>query len=390
MKRKVLFTFVGVYVLITCFSILFCRMKCTPENMCEVVAMLQEKRNQTLEKLEELPPEPVEICGVVFDCDISILNLENMHIIEPIQNFEKFVAYPNLTNCILPSDASFTCEMFVSLRDAIPYISIQGPVAVGDLVIESSAELLEYENIVIKNKEEFERIIKYMQNLKKVVMCDCGYENDEMEELVNKYPHIEFVWKVHMGKWSLRTDTVAFSVMIYHYDYVRLTSEDISVLKYCKNLKALDIGHQAITDLSVLEELPELRVLILADNKITDLSPIASLEHLEYLELFVNKITDLSPLANCTNLVDLNIGWNRNISDVSAILNLPKLERLWLPTTLAANDKNVREILKKQYPNATITFTGNSSIENGWRTHQRYFVMRNMFVTNSYPEDFIH
>jgi Leucine-rich repeat (LRR) protein len=72
-------------------------------------------------------------------------------------------------------------------------------------------------------------------------------------------------------------------------------------LKYLKNLKYLDVGHNAIDDLSFLYDLPELRILIVADNYvtdyITDLTPIASLKHLQYLEVFTNNITDLSPLS---------------------------------------------------------------------------------------------
>ena len=70
------------------------------------------------------------------------------------------------------------------------------------------------------------------------------------------------------------------------------------MLKYCTDLRALDIGHQAITDLSVIgEHLTELRVLIIADNKVTDLTPLSNLRHLHYLEFFVNRVSDLSPLA---------------------------------------------------------------------------------------------
>ena len=82
-------------------------------------------------------------------------------------------------------------------------------------------------------------------------------------------------------------------------------SEDFSVLKYCWNLMALDVGHNNVTNLDFLYDLPNLRILIVACNTIEDITPIASLKHLEYLELFKNRILDISPLEGLDHLMDL-------------------------------------------------------------------------------------
>ena len=75
------------------------------------------------------------------------------------------------------------------------------------------------------------------------------------------------------------------------------SENDFSILKYCKNLMALDVGHNIIRDVSFLYDLPKLRVLILACNCITDITPVGSLKDLEYLEIFWNQIGDISPLT---------------------------------------------------------------------------------------------
>ena len=185
----------------------------------------------------------------------------------------------------------------------------------------------------------------------------------------------------------MRTDDEAFSVMISSYNYQRMTSADIEVLKYCTNLKALDLGHQAISDLSVIGQLTELRVLILADNRIRDISPLANLKNLEYVELFVNDIKDVSPLAECKNLVDLNLGWNWRVNDLSSLYSLEKLERLWLPTTDI--DREQEKELATVFPNVQMVFDDKDSVSSGWRTHERYFIMRAMFTNNKYDEAFI-
>ena len=133
-----------------------------------------------------------------------------------------------------------------------------------------------------------------------------------------------------------------------------------------------------MTDLSVIGEyLTELRVLILADNKITDLSPLANLKHLHYLEFFVNRVTDLSPLAECRELVDLNISYNYGIYDITPLLDLPLLERLWLESCPISDAKV--DILREKYPNSKIVKYGKGSVDQGWRTHERYYNMIDMF-----------
>jgi hypothetical protein len=239
----------------------------------------------------------------------------------------------------------------------------------------------------VTDKEAFELVVSKLADGTKLIMCGCNYTNEEMGALLEKYQSIDFVWDIYLGKWSLCTDANAFSVMIYASDtYDRLTSEDIKVLEYCTNLYALDLGHQDITDLTTIGKLTDLRVLILADNKITDLTPLSNLKNLQYLELFVNSITDISPLAACTELVDLNFGWNR-VYDMSGIYSLPKIERLWLPTNPVAGTK--QDEIREAFPEATIIFADENSVSSGWRTHPRYFSMRDMFTYNEYYPDFV-
>ena len=88
--------------------------------------------------------------------------------------------------------------------------------------------------------------------LTRLDLSDCGIGNEEMASLREDLPGVKVVWRLYMGEWSLKTDAVAFSVLIYNYDHERLHSADIQVLRYCTDLQALDLGHQAITDISVI------------------------------------------------------------------------------------------------------------------------------------------
>ncbi len=282
---------------------------------------------------------------------------------------------------------SLSSEQYKALCDLNPSVSVISRVTFEGIEMDLGQSEIDISEKKINDKAAFNSLLGYFPQNRKLVMCDCGYTNEQMQELRDTHTGLEFAWRIYMGKWSLRTDDEAFSVMIYDYNYTRMTSEDIEVLKYCTNMYALDLGHQAITDLSVIGELTELRVLILADNKISDLTPLSKLKHLQYLELFVNRISDLSPLAECTELVDLNFGWNRSVTDISGIYSLGKIERLWLPTTSVPKAK--RDEIQAAFTDAKIIFEDVDSISSGWRTHKRYYTMRGMFTNNKYDPEFV-
>ncbi len=291
-------------------------------------------------------------------------------------------------NTLITADTPLTCEQYLSLCDINKDVSIVSKINFEGKDVDMTADEIDISGHTVKDKAAFAEILSKIKKKIKFVMCDCGYTNEEMQGLRDSYPSLEFAWRIYMGKWNLRTDDEAFSVMIYNYDYVKMTSEDIQVLQYCTNLYSLDLGHQEITDLSVLYKLPELRVLILADNKVSDITPIGSLQKLEYIELFVNRVSDISPLANCKNLVDVNIGWNRGMSDISSLYTLEKVERLWIPTTSIPTSEHAK--IKKEFSGAQIVFADVDSVSSGWRTHPRYFVMRGMYTNNKYDPNFVN
>lgn len=269
---------------------------------------------------------------------------------------------------------------FASVGDALLFGGMEIDPALTELDL--SGRKLSLEDL-----EVLRETVSQMPNLEKLILCNCGLSNETLQEFNESLSQVRVVWRIYLGsRWSLRTDDVAFSVLIYAYDYPRMTSSDIEVLKYCPDLLALDLGHQAITDLSPLgDNLPELRLLILADNSISDLTPLTKMTHLHYLELFVNRLTDISPLAELHELVDVNVSYNA-ISDLTPLLYSPMMDRLWFEHTYAGEPAYY--MLKQAYPNATIILYGTGSVDQGWRTHERYYQMMDMWFNNYYGDTF--
>ena len=235
--------------------------------------------------------------------------------------------------------------------------------------------------------------IESLPNLKKMDMFATDIRKPQIETLVEKFPDVEFGWTMAIpcvnhsnpgrNLHRIRTDATAFST--YHNSYCTLhTNEDISILKYCKNLKALDLGHNRITDLSFLYDHPDLRVLILGRNDyITDITPVGSLAELEYLEIFSNQITDISPLLNCTKLLDLSL-CNNLIEDLSPLFEMKRLRRLWLwkwnrNAPSAYLPKDLEAQLRDALPDCLIN-TNSDPSQGGWRDKgTRYDTISQMF-----------
>ena len=244
---------------------------------------------------------------------------------------------------------------------------------------------------------DFESFLAKLPNLKTVNMYNSTVSRGRMQELSRLFPDVFFGWTITIQcnnpshpertPHRFRTDITAFSTL--HNNKCSLhSSEDLSVLRYCKNLMALDIGHNDLTDLSFLYDLPKLRVLIVGINKnLTDITPIGSLKDLEYLELFSNNVTDIRPLANCTKLVDLNISYN-SIEDLSPLMGLTSLRRLFV---YSCNNRwgkgqvpgSVVMQLRNALPFCTVDNVTGGAIE-AWRTHPRYDTIYQMFWGTEY------
>ena len=219
--------------------------------------------------------------------------------------------------------------------------------------------------------DDLEILIRLVPGVKKIMTTvHRNLSNKEMIPLIEKYPDIEFVWLINLGNaYTLASDATAYSTMKEASTGHKLTSAELEVLKYAKDLKALDLGHHAITSLDFLKGL-DLELVILACNNITDISVLSEMKHLQYAELFMNEITDISPLAACTELLDLNLTRNK-ITDLSPLDACTKLERLWAPNNRGMEEET-REHFRQTHPNCVANFTAAHSTADGWRKHPRY------------------
>lgn len=246
--------------------------------------------------------------------------------------------------------------------------------------------------IQINDLNGFKEQLKKLPQLLYIDMCDCGLTNEQMEELMGEFPDIKFVWRVHMGGWSTRTDALAFSTLHAYVTDPRMSNEEAQVLKYCTDLVSLDLGHNDVYDINFVKKMRNLHILIMVDNfntkeggRFNDLSVLKWTPNMMYLEFFVSTVSDLSFLKYNKEMVDLNISYS-GVKDSTFLYDLPKIERLFMEST--AIPYSEFEKLQQKYPDCYMVYYGSGSVDQGWRTHPRYFAMIDMYRKNYWNDLF--
>ena len=252
--------------------------------------------------------------------------------------------------------------------------------------VDDDTKYVDMGRVTVSDWDGFYAFLDQLKNLEKVDMYATQVWKNRIDEMHERYPDIEFGWTMRFAEHSVRTDATAFSTLHASASQTH-NANDIGLVRYCKQLKALDFGHNGVRDISFLYELPELRVLIMAVNRIEDLTPVASLKYLEYLEIFSNHVTDLSPLVGLEHLVDLNIGFNE-IADLSPLYEMKQLKRLWMYNCIDRSKKipisdEQLEKLHQELPECEINITSNPS-EGGWRVHPHFDIIFRMFRSGVY------
>ncbi len=254
--------------------------------------------------------------------------------------------------------------------------------------IYAQSEYIDISHIDISDVD-IDMIISRLPNVKRLVMCDCGLDNDGYATLQDRHPDIKIVFEIVLDYWTIRTDVVAFSTFKTTAEEFYMNNDDAYYLKYCNELVALDLGHNYVSDLSFLEYMPDLKVLILVDNvkekdgeklyHLTDLSELRYATKLRYLEIFANNVSDMSFLDYMPDLEDLNISYN-SVSSIEHMRNMPKIKKLWMEHTYISGAGV--SALRQLYPNARIVSSGEGSVDQGWRSGERYRAVRRMFFEN--------
>ncbi len=260
----------------------------------------------------------------------------------------------------------------------------------GDRLIPADARKLDLSGMDLKDYDT-ETLFKSMPKLESVRLIGCGLTNDGYAALQDKFPGIRMIWDIKLSRRSIRTDSVGYSSFRGGALDQWMTDDDAKYLKYCRDMVAVDLGHNPVHDLSFLQYMPNLKILIMVDNRgLTDLSYLKYVPQLTYLEIFVNRVSDLSVFQYLHQMQDLNISYNP-ISSTEYLKDFPKLERLWMECTRVPYSEF--QALGEIYPDVKRVYYGSGSVDQGWRVGSHYAAMRDIVKYNAendiYYRDFV-
>lgn len=315
----------------------------------------------------------VNLSGEDFAWDSTDITIASPDVAELA---EKLQYLPNLTSLTITAPAAEDTDALLDLCAAYPNVAISWDFTLYGVTINSLATEVDLSNIPIDDLNLVERTTSRMPQIQKVIMSDCGIDNETMDALNRRYEDIMYVWTVDISPWHrLRTDVDQFIPVKQGY---WLDDSQLYNLRYCTEIVGLDLGHHLMTNIDFVQYMPHLRYLIVADTRISDISPVANLKELVFFEMFGTDVTDYTPLLGLTALEDLNISYTRG--DPNIIAQMTWLKRLWwrdFPGMRCTEEEQA--MLAEALPGVPMRFDASSSTGDGWREGYLYFEMRDFF-----------
>ena len=233
-----------------------------------------------------------------------------------------------------------------------------------------------------------QEILPLMRHCKKLDMDSCGVSSESMAEIRDAYPEMDVVWRIWFaaGSFTVRTDIeMLWCANFYPYMNAQYTQE----LKYCTKLKYLDLGHcLELTDWDFIRYMPDLEVLIITASAWENLDMLENCTNLEFLEAipYAHVYVDLRPLAKLTNLKHLNICGIGESDGWEVLLNMTKLERLWIGLWTAQSfPEGAIDQIRDALPDTEINVTEQMAAVGSWRVNPdgtvpvRYLQLRQQF-----------
>lgn len=264
--------------------------------------------------------------------------------------------------------------MFALMKE-YPQITFSWDLEICGVTVNSLAEEVDISKIPVEDLAALEASVLRLPNLKKVIMCDCGISDEEMEALNNRYEDILFVWNVTIRGVTLRTD---ITYLMPHQYNLWPTTEEAQKFRYFTELICLDLGHHDLYNCDFVAYMPKLQYLLLGDTLISDLTPLEGLTEIIYLEIFLTNVRDYSPLLKLTKLQDLNLCYTKGQPEVIAQMTWLKYVR-WVTAEWGQVYKDEKEMLQAALPDTLLEFgIGLSSTGGQWRKTKNYFAQRDI------------
>lgn len=277
---------------------------------------------------------------------------------------------PNLKQLHLQNPET-PLDTLKQIQEAFPDLEMTWEQEICGKVFDSDTAEIDISGIQVEDLDALTWQLTFFPNLEKLIMSDCGIDNETMAEFREEHrADYKVVWTVQLGdSLSARTDDTTFMPVRENVYYFQ--DHESGNLKYCEDMVCIDVGHMAIHDISFVEYMPNLKYLILAHTEVRDISSLETCKNLVFLELDWSTVRDFTPLLGCTALEDLNVG--KTYPDLAPIAQMTWLKNLWM----VDRSTGVYEVTQALTDTKIVT-SGSATVAGGWRELPNYYAMRDL------------
>lgn len=297
-----------------------------------------------------------------YDASVTELNISQLTSQEVEESLSSFEFLPNLSSVDM-MDAAGKSKLTVSdakaLMEAYPGITFSYQFKLFGQTVSTTTEKLTYTNTTIGDSglDQIRDALAVMPNCTDVYLDNCKVSNDAMAQLRADYPDINVVWRIFVDDYSVLSDT---ETILMRYT---VNNQEAEPLKYCTNVKYLDMANCKINDFSFLSNMPDLECAVLQNTNISDLSVLQNCKNLTWLNLTnCTGLRDVTPLSDMDSLKYLNLSATK-VKDLSPLSKV-SLERFKCAKT-SLTPAELSEF-KSRHPSCLVTSTGNMT-GMGWR-----------------------
>ena len=332
----------------------------------------------------------VDLCGRQYRTDEEKIVLKGTLTEEDVEKMEYFIRLTQVDarECANP-------DLLAKFADGHPNVVFNRPIQILgrefftlDEMVDLRGQTYSFEDV----KAALDEAVPKMPSLKKVDLCGCGLNNQEMEQLCAAYPDVKVVWMISLynGRWRVRTDAVAFSTLTDARDRGKVYTEKVfaDLFTYCTDLVAVDLGHTRVHDMTLLANDKKIRAVIFTDTKINDISPFAQLKDLEFIEMNVNRVQSVEPLRDLEKVKYINLYSSMAIKDLSPLYHHSALELCIFHRTVSEQE---RARFKESNPDCEAYYTVDSvkvTTNDAWRKNPYRLRLKEAFTNWPYVTGF--
>ena len=307
----------------------------------------------------------VSMLGQAYSADTSALELDGMSSQALRYAADALVWLTQLETLTLTAAEGtvFTAEDAAVIAAAVPDTAVNMTFDLFGQEVSTAMETIAYFKADIGDEglDVIRSIMPIMDKLTYLKLDWCGTSDEATARLRDELAdRCKVVWRVFLtDEFNALTDTYKI------WAQFNLYGDDVECLKYCTEVRYIDMGHSYVDNCDFVEYMPYLNTLILADSRLKSIEPLRSCKNLTYLEIFSSKVTDLSPLEDLPQLEYLNIS-NCKIDDISPLYGLDNL--FIMNCTMANIDQKQIKAFQELHPDTKCTFNyWDSPTEFGWR-----------------------